>query len=103
MMRCVLECDEVRAPILRIHQTKRPASCFIEAGFRRSGAVYALAIAASIGPASASSTQGVTVTSITFAHCAYHWYIAFGSLLSEIAKPVPFMPCQRPSILTPSG
>src|SRR6478736_4167745 len=54
-------------------------------------------------PASASSRQGVTVNGSRSAHWAVQRYIAFGSVDSEIANPLPSMPCQRPNILTPSG
>ncbi len=54
-------------------------------------------------PASASSKHGVTVNGRRSAHWATHRYMAFGSVDSEIANPLPSMPCQRPNILTPSG
>src|SRR5712672_339050 len=54
-------------------------------------------------PASASSRQGVTVNGSRSAHWAVQRYNAFGSVDSEIANPLPSMPCQRPNILTPSG
>src|SRR5260370_8507712 len=54
-------------------------------------------------PASASSRHGVTVNGRRSAHWATHRYMAFGSVDSENANPLPSTPCHRPNILTPSA